>query len=452
MTHSVVIKNALIVNEGTINEFDLRIRGQHIDRIDSEIKASHGDQIVEACGLHLLPGMIDDQVHFREPGLSHKGTIASESRAAVAGGITSYMEMPNVKPPTTSIEALENKFAIAEQDSTANYSFYLGATENNLDQIKRLDPKKHCGVKVFMGASTGDLLVEHPHALDAIFCESPALIATHCESGSVIEKNIERLNSSGKTLTILDHPIIRDTQACFASSSYAVDLAKKHGSQLHVLHITTEKELSLFEAGPIENKHITAEVCVHHLWFSDQDYSRLGNLIKCNPSIKSSKDRDALMQALYTNQIDIIATDHAPHTLLKKLQDYMHAPAGLPLVEQALLSLLESVKHERLALEQVVEKMAHNPAKRYMVEDRGFVREGYYADLVLVDMNQATQVRNKSSRYHCGWTPFDNYKFTSKIQSTWVNGQQVFNGEQVIDQLVPLNQKKVPSKRLAFNR
>ncbi|WP_443631260.1 dihydroorotase [Candidatus Njordibacter sp. Uisw_056] len=445
MTHSVVIKNALIVNEGTIKESDLRIRGRYIDCISSEINASQGDQIIEARGQYLLPGMIDDQVHFREPGLTHKGTIASESRAAVAGGITSYMEMPNVNPATTSIDALENKFVIAAQSSMANYSFYLGATENNLDQIKLLNPQKHCGVKVFMGASTGDLLVENPKALDAIFCESPVLIVTHCESSPIIQQNLAKISRSGRIPTILDHPIIRDTAACFASSSYAVSLAKKYRSQLHVLHITTEKELSLFETGTIEGKHITAEACVHHLWFSDQDYQRLGNLIKCNPSIKSSKDRDALIKALHTNQIDIIATDHAPHTLEEKQQDYNQAPAGLPLVEHALLSLLEAVKDKRLSIELVIEKIAHNPAKRYAINNRGFIREGYYADLVLVDMNQTTTVSNKNTHYHCGWTPFHNHQFSSSIQSTWVNGQQVFNGQQVI-------QQPVPSKRLTFNR
>jgi len=448
MTHSIIIKNALIVNEGSIKESDLKIRGEYIDRIDSEIKAEQGDEVVEAGGQYLLPGMIDDQVHFREPGLTHKGTIASESRAAVAGGITSYMEMPNVNPATTTIEALEKKFDIASQNSMANYSFYLGATEDNLEQIKRLNPSKHCGVKVFMGASTGDLLVEHPQALDAIFRESPALIVTHCESSPIIQKNLERLSLSESVPSILDHPIIRDTQACFASSSYAVDLAKKHQSQLHVLHITTEKELSLFEAGPIEDKHITAEACVHHLWFSDQDYPRLGNLIKCNPSIKSSTDRDALIQALHSNQIDIIATDHAPHTLAEKQQDYNQAPAGLPLVEHALLSLLDTVKSQRLSIEQVVEKTAHNPAKRYAVKSRGFIREGYYADLVLVDTTKTTQVSNKNTYYHCGWTPFDGHEFSSSIQRTWVNGQQVFNGREVINQV----NKDMPSKRLSFNR
>ena len=446
MRRTTLIKNARIVNEGKIIEGDLRIKDQRIEKIGNEIDASEQDQIIEAGGQHLLPGMIDDQVHFREPGLTHKGTIASESRAAVVGGITSYMEMPNVNPATTSIEALEKKYAIAEQHSMANYAFYLGATEDNLEQIKLLDPQKHCGVKVFMGASTGDLLVEHPQALDAIFRESPVLIVTHCESSPIINANLKIMREDMKRVpTILDHPIIRDVEACFASSSYAVNLAKKYQSQLHVLHITTEKELSLFEAGPIEGKHITAEACVHHLWFSDQDYPRLGNLIKCNPAIKSSNDRDALIKALHNNQIDIIATDHAPHTLEEKQQDYNQAPAGLPLVEHALLSLLDHVKEQRLNIEQVVEKTAHNPAKRYAVKERGFIREGYYADLVLVDMGQVTNVSHQNTHYHCGWTPFDNHQFSSSIQSTWVNGQQVFNGKQILAQ-------PNPPMRLTFDR
>lgn len=445
MTTSILIKNALIVNEGKVFESDVKISDQRISRIDKAIPASDQDCIIEAEGLYLLPGMIDDQVHFREPGLTHKGTIASESRAAVAGGITSYMEMPNVLPSTTSIEALERKFEIAENNSLANYSFYLGATEDNLDQIKRLNPNKHCGVKVFMGASTGDLLVEHPQALDAIFRESPILIVTHCESTPTINLNLTSICSQGREPTIEDHPIIRDAEACYASSSYAVGLAKKYQSQLHVLHITTEKELSLFEAGAIENKHITAEACVHHLWFSDQDYSRLGNLIKCNPAIKSSTDRDALVQALHSDKIDIIATDHAPHTWEEKQVDYNQAPAGLPLVEHALLSLFDHVKHGRLTLEQVVEKTAHNPALRYAVKERGFIHEGYYADLVLVDTNQPTQVTHDNVHYHCAWTPFHGHQFSSSIQGTWVNGVQVFDGQQIkIQPTSPM--------RLEFNR
>lgn len=442
---TTLIKNAKIVNENNIIETDLRIEGQRISEINAELTATHNDQVIDAQGQYLLPGMIDDQVHFREPGLVHKGTIASESRAAVAGGITSYMEMPNVNPATTSIEALEKKFDIGRQKSMANYSFYLGATEDNLEQIKLLDPTKHCGVKVFMGASTGNLLVENPNVLEGIFRDSPVLIVTHCESGPVIAKNLQKYKAANKTPTIIDHPIIRDTEACYASSSYAVGLAKQFQSQLHVLHITTEKELSLFEAGPIEGKQITAEACVHHLWFSDKDYPKLGNFIKCNPSIKLSSDRDALIKALHSNQIDIIATDHAPHTLQEKQQDYNLAPAGLPLVQHALLSLLDQVKHQRLTIEQVVEKTAHNPAKRYAIIDRGFIREGYFADLVLIDVNQITEVTEDNTLYHCGWTPFINHQFSASIKRTWVNGQQVYDGQTVIEQ-------NLPSQRLAFNR
>ncbi|UTW45095.1 dihydroorotase [bacterium SCSIO 12696] len=445
MTDSTLIKNAKIVNDGEVIEADLGICDQRIARIDKDISAANYDQVIEAGDLYLLPGMIDDQVHFREPGLTHKGTIASESRAAVAGGITTYMEMPNVQPATTSIDALEKKFEIASKNSIANYSFYLGATEDNLDQIKSLNPRKHCGVKVFMGASTGDLLVEHPQALDDIFRESPVLIVTHCESTPVINQNFQRIQAQGRSLTILDHPVIRDVDACYASSSYAVNLAKKYRSQLHVLHITTEKELSLFASGDIENKHITAEACVHHLWFCDQDYPRLGNFIKCNPAIKSVTDRDALIQALHNNQIDIIATDHAPHTLEEKQTDYHRAPAGLPLVQHALLSLLDHVKHQRLSLEQIVEKTAHNPAKRYGVKERGFIREGYYADLVLVDTNRATHVSHDNVYYRCGWTPFDDHQFSSSIRGTWVNGHKMFDGQQVTD-------CAAASMRLEFNR
>ena len=442
---TTLIKNAKIVNESNILERDIRIQGQRISQINTELTATDKDQVIDAQGQYLLPGMIDDQVHFREPGLVHKGTIASESRAAVAGGITSYMEMPNVDPATTSIEALEKKFDIAQQSSMANYSFYLGATEDNLEQIKLLDPAKHCGVKVFMGASTGNLLVENPNALEGIFRDSPVLIVTHCESGPMIAENLHKYKLSNKTPTIIDHPIIHNTEACFASSSYAVGLAKQFQSQLHVLHITTEKELSLFESGPIESKKITAEACVHHLWFSDQDYPQLGNFIKCNPSIKLLSDRDALISALHSNQIDIIATDHAPHTFEEKQQDYNQAPAGLPLVQHALLSLLDQVKHQRLSIEQVVEKTAHNPAKRYAIEGRGFVREDYFADLVLIDPNKPTKVTHENTLYHCGWTPFMNYQFSASIKNTWVNGQQVFDGINVIEQ-------NLPSQRLAFNR
>lgn len=440
-----LIKHARIVNAGAIIEADVRIQGQRIEKIASDIAATNKDLITEANGQYLLPGMIDDQVHFREPGLTHKGTIATESRAAVAGGITSFMEMPNVDPATTSIEALEKKFAIAEKTAMANYSFYLGATEDNLEQIKLLDPAKHCGVKVFMGASTGNLLVENAQALEGIFRDSPVLIVTHCESGPVIAENLQQYQQQAKTPGITDHPLIRDAKACYASSSYAVSLAKKYQSQLHVLHITTEKELALFEAGPIAHKNITAEACVHHLWFSEEDYPRLGNFIKCNPAIKKPADRAALIAALHSGKIDIIATDHAPHTLAEKQQDYHQAPAGLPLVQHALLSLLDHVQHGRLTLQQVVEKTAHNPAKRYAIAERGFIQEGYFADLVLVNTEQSYTVTDTNILYHCGWSPFTQHTFSASIQGTWVNGQQVFDGKAVI-------QQPVPSQRLAFKR
>ncbi|WP_298942059.1 dihydroorotase [uncultured Psychromonas sp.] len=429
---ATLIKNASVVNEGSIAEMDLRIVNQRIDTIATNISARLGDQVIEAKGCYLLPGMIDDQVHFREPGLTHKGSIASESRAAVAGGITSYMEMPNVNPATTTIEALERKFAMAEASSLANYSFYLGATEDNLEQIKRLDPTKHCGVKVFMGASTGDLLVEDPQALDAIFRDSPVLIVTHCESGAVISQNQAKLLKSKSLFTIEDHPVLRDDEACYASSSFAVALAKKHHSQLHVLHITTAKELALFDAGPIHNKHITAEACVHHLWFSNKDYAQLGNQIKCNPAIKYESDREMLLQALNTDQIDIIATDHAPHTWDEKQVPYDQAPAGLPLVQHALLSLFDQAKKGQFSIAKIVEKTAHNPAIRYRIKDRGFIREGYYADLVLVDINTSTPVSNENSLYHCGWSPFAGHAFSAQIKNTWVNGDLVYKNQQVI--------------------
>ncbi len=442
---NTLIKGALLVNEGNIVEADVLISDSRIKKIGKDICTDKADSIIEANGCYLLPGMIDDQVHFREPGLTHKGNIHSESRAAIAGGITSFMEMPNVTPATTTIEALEKKYHIASENSLANYAFYLGATEANIEEIKQLNPRLHCGVKVFMGASTGDLLVEHPEALEAIFRDSPVLIVTHCESSPVIEVNNQKFLDKGIVPQITDHPTIRDTKACYASSSFAVALAKKYHSQLHVLHITSELELSLFESGPIEDKHITAEACVHHLWFSEDDYPSLGNLIKCNPSIKSSRDRQALLQAVNNNIIDIIATDHAPHTLTEKQVDYVNAPAGLPLVESALLTLLDHVHHERMTLIKVVEKVAHNPATRYKIADRGFIREGYFADLVLVDPRQSTLASNNNTRYHCGWTPFNDHLFSSKIISTWVNGFQVFDGDNIIEQ-------PQAAQRLNFNR
>lgn len=428
---ALIIKQAMIVNNGELQVCDVKIEAQIITKIAKDISAKASDSVVNAEGLWLLPGMIDDQVHFREPGLTHKGSIASESAAAVAGGITSFMEMPNVSPSTTTREALKNKMNIAAQHSVANYSFYLGATPNNIDEIKALDPTSVCGVKVFMGASTGDLLVDHPEALERIFKDCPILIATHCEQGDVIKRNQARILSKFNTASIEHHPIIRDAQACYQSSSYAVSLAKKYHADLHVLHLTTAKEMSLFEPGPIESKKITAEACVHHLWFNQDDYTALGNQIKCNPAIKSEQDRQALLTALKEDRIDIIATDHAPHTWEEKSVPYQHAPAGLPLVEHALLSLLEQVKRGTLSLTQVVEKTAHNVAKRFTIEKRGFIQEGYFADLVLVDPNKPTLVQHDTVRYKCQWTPFNDVTFSHSIAATFVNGKQVFDGQTV---------------------
>ncbi|WP_070965499.1 dihydroorotase [Vibrio sonorensis] len=441
-----LFKNALVVNEGQVLETDVKVENSVITQVKKHIPETQADEVIDAKGCYLLPGMIDDQVHFREPGLTHKGSIASESRAAVAGGITSYMEMPNVNPATTTIKALEDKFEIAEQSSLANYSFYLGATEDNLEEIKRLDPTSHCGVKVFMGASTGNLLVERPDALEAIFREAPVLIVTHCESGDVIAKNKAKVLESKSQLTIDDHPIVRDDEACYASSSYAVTLAKKYQSDLHVLHITTEKELALFESGPIEGKKITAEACVHHLWFSNEDYATRGNEIKCNPAVKYPSDRDALIKALHSNQIDIIATDHAPHTWEEKQVPYEQAPAGLPLVQHALLTLLEHVNKGKMTIEQVVEKTAHNPAIRYGIEKRGYIKEGYFADLVLVDGKGSTHVTNENALYYCEWSPFAGETFSASIKATWVNGTLVYSEKQgVMD-------TSNAAMRLVFNR
>lgn len=428
---ALIFKQATIVNEGELLVRDVKVEGELITKIATDIKASDADSIIDAEGKWLMPGMIDDQVHFREPGLTHKGRIASESAAAVAGGITSFMEMPNVSPSTTTQQALDDKMAIAAIDSVANYSFYLGATPDNIDEIKSVDVDRVCGVKVFMGASTGDLLVDHPQALERIFKECPILIATHCEQGEVIKQNQARVLAEFGTSNIEHHPLIRDAEACYQSSSYAVSLAKKYNSNLHVLHLTTAKEMALFEPGPIEGKKITAEACVHHLWFNQDDYAALGNQIKCNPAVKSEQDRQALLAALQEDRIDIIATDHAPHTWEEKSVPYDQAPAGLPLVEHALLTLLEQVKRGTMLLTQVVEKTAHNVAKRFDIEKRGFIAEGYYADLVLIDPSASTHVTHDTVRYMCQWTPFNGVSFSHKIAATFVNGHKVYDGEQV---------------------
>ena len=379
--------------------------------------------------------MIDDQVHFREPGLTHKGDFYSESRAAIAGGVTSYMEMPNSKPPTTDAEQLEWKYARAAETSAANFGFYFGATNDNIENIKALDPASTCGVKVFMGASTGNMLVDNESTLAAIFRESPVIIATHCESTPMITANLKRAMAEfGKNIPVTEHAKIRSEEACYASSELAVALANKYSAQLHVLHLSTARELSLFKPGPMSGKDITAEACVHFLHFDESQYAQYGNRIKCNPAIKSANDRAALIEAVADGRLDIIATDHAPHTSEEKAEEsYLSAPSGLPLVQDVLVAALELVHDGKLDLHTVVRGVTHNPARRFSVVDRGFIREGYHADLVLVDMHGTTEVTNEKVLSRCGWSPFEGRRFKSRIDAVWVNGALAFDGSQVIE-------------------
>ena len=428
MPRNWLIKNALMVNEGRRFEGDLRIRGGRIDLIGAGLQARSDEQVVEAAGQWLLPGMIDDQVHFREPGLTHKGDIQSESRAAVAGGITTFMEMPNTRPPAISIESLEAKFAIAAQTSMANYSFYLGATNDNLAEIRRLDPNRACGIKIFMGASTGNMLVDNPDTLDAIFRDAPGIVITHCEDSPTIDATEAEFKARyGENLSAVHHPLIRSREACMKSTQLALSLARRHDTRLHVLHISTAEEAQLFSSGPIEHKRITAETCVHFLHFDARDYPRLGNFIKCNPAIKESSDREALIAAIRDGRIDVLATDHAPHTLEEKQRPYSEAPAGLPLVQFALQSALERVFDGALTLECVVERVSHASAKLFGVRERGFLREGYWADLVLVDPNVPHTVRREDVLSRCGWSPFEGETLRSSIRSTFINGARVWH-------------------------
>lgn len=419
-----LITGATLINEGERLKKDVLVEEGRISRIEGDLSHCEVDRVIEAQGLYLLPGMIDDQVHFREPGLTYKAEIATESRAAVAGGITSTMEMPNCQPPTTNQKALEAKLDRASKVSATNYAFYLGATNDNLEGIKNIPHELTCGIKVFMGSSTGDMLVDQPEILRGIFSSTPLLIATHCEDTPSIQAMEAKFRESfGEDIPARFHPEIRYADACYQSSSLAVSLAKEHGSRLHVLHLTTEKEMELFEVGPMDSKQITAEVCVHHLWFSEHDYESLGHQIKCNPAIKSEGDRSALRKALAEDRLDIIATDHAPHTWEEKQRPYTSAPAGLPLVQHALLATLELSSQGLISLEKVVEKTSHNPAKRYQVAERGYLREGYWADLVLVAPNKTQMVTQDSLHYKCGWSPFEGATFSHRIEMTMVSGQ-----------------------------
>ncbi len=435
MSQTTIIRNARLVNEDQTFESDVLIKNGRIENLATEICAPAGAKVVDANGRHLLPGMIDDQVHFREPGLTHKGDFYSESRAAIAGGVTSYMEMPNSKPPTTSIEQLEWKYARAAETSAANYGFYFGATNDNIAEIRALDPSLTCGVKVFMGASTGNMLVDDESTLAAIFRDSPVLIATHCESTPMIMANIEQAKTRyAQNIPVTEHANIRSVDACYASTQLAVALAKNFGSQLHVLHVSTARELDLFEPGPVTGKSITAEVCVHFLHFDDSDYPSYGNLIKCNPAIKTKADQNALIEAILDGRLDIIATDHAPHTLAEKSdENYLTAPSGLPLVQDVLVAALELVHTGKLDLHTVVNAVTHNPANRFNVRERGFIREGYHADLVMVDMQGSTGIKREAVLSRCGWSPFEDRRFHSSVDAVWVNGALAFDGQQIVE-------------------
>ncbi|HEY5654531.1 MAG TPA: dihydroorotase [Woeseiaceae bacterium] len=441
----LLIKNALLVNEGATIETDVLIRGDRIEKIAADIRATDTTDIIDAAGNYLIPGMIDDQVHFREPGLTIKGDIATESAAAAAGGITSFMDMPNVNPLTVTREALAAKYALATDRATANYAFYLGATNNNIDEIRALQTAEACGIKVFMGASTGDMLVDSREALEAIFADASKIILTHCEDSPTIWANEAKARAEfGDDVPMSEHPRIRSEESCFLSSSLAVDLATRHGSRLHVLHLTTAREMSLFAAGDRNNKNITAEVCVHHLWFDESRYADLGTRIKCNPAIKQASDREALIRAVNEGRIDIIATDHAPHTWQEKQNSYFKAPAGLPLVQHALPSLFEQVHRGVFTVETVVDRCSHAVADIFGVVDRGYVREGYFADLVIVDPRQPHTVTRDKVLYKCGWSPYEGETFSASIDTTIINGRVVYrNGRLTGD---------IAGRRLEFSR
>jgi dihydroorotase len=418
-----LIKNATLVNEGQVYQADVLIENQIIKEISREISIE-ADYNIDAKGLHLLPGVIDDQVHFREPGLTHKANIYTESKAAVAGGITSFMEMPNTNPQALTQELLEDKYVIASQTSIANYSFFMGASNDNLKEVLKTDPKKVGAIKIFMGSSTGNMLVDNRTVLEELFSKSPMLIAVHCEDEQTIQENtIAAKKEFGEEVPISEHPNIRSAEACYKSSSMAVELAKKHNTRLHVFHLSTEKEISLFDNTlPLAQKLITAEVCIHHLWFDESKYAEKGTLIKWNPAVKKASDKNALFQALLDDKLDIIATDHAPHTLEEKSNTYFNAPSGGPLVQHALPAMLAFVKQEKINIEKVVEKMCHNPAICFKVENRGFIREGYFADLVLVNLDKPWKVNKENILYKCAWSPFEGETFNAQITHTFVNG------------------------------
>lgn len=425
---SILILNANIVNENKVFQADVLIKGERIEKIGTDLQSCKADKIIDARGKYLLPGVIDDQVHFREPGLTHKANIYTESRAAVAGGVTSFMEMPNTLPPAFTQALLEDKYLIASKNSLANYSFFLGASHDNLDEILKTDATQVCGLKIFMGSSTGNLLVDDPRVLENIFSKVPFLIASHCEHEPTIRRNTEAFRAKyGDDIPMEYHPLIRSEEACYASSSFAVALAKKHGTRFHVLHISTAKETLLFDdKTPLAKKKITAEACVHHLWFNNTDYTRLGTKIKWNPAIKTPFDQKAILIAVLSDYIDVIATDHAPHTIEEKQNTYFKAPSGGPLIQHSLAAMLEFHHRGEIALEKIVQKMCHNPAILFRIRERGFIREGYFADLVLVDLNNPWKVRKENILSKCGWSPFEGETFNAKVSHTIVSGHLAF--------------------------
>lgn len=441
-----LIKEALIVNEGTIQAADVLIKDKRIEKIAPSITTSQNVKEISGEGLHLLPGVIDDQVHFREPGLTHKADIYTESRAAVAGGVTSFMEMPNVVPQTVTQELLEKKYQIGAEKSLANYSFYMGATNSNLDEVMKTDPRNVCGIKIFMGSSTGNMLVDDQDTLEKIFRNAPILIATHCEDEGTIQKNTATyIEKYGDEIPFRYHPIIRSEKACYLSSSKAVELAQKNNTRLHILHISTEKETHLFTNQlPLGEKRITSEACIHHLWFSDEDYDEKGAFIKWNPAVKKASDREGVWKALLDDRIDVIATDHAPHTLEEKSGPYTKAPSGGPLIQHTLNAMLDFHHAGKLSLERMVEKMCHAVAKCYDLKERGYVREGYYADLVMVNLNKPWEVKKDNILAKCGWSPFEGHTFKSSVEKTFVSGHLAYD-QGTLDE-------SMPGERLAFDR
>ena len=443
---STIINNAFIINEGNITKANIFIKNGLIQKISESNIDTIAEKTIDAEGLFLLPGCIDDQVHFREPGLTHKGNIHTESRAAIAGGITSYMEMPNTNPPATTQKLLAEKYEIAAKDSFANYSFFMGATNDNIEEVLKTDGNQVCGIKIFMGSSTGEMLVDNRETLEAIFKSCKLLIATHCEDENTVRKNLVDFKKLyGDNVTIDMHPKIRSEEACYLSSHYAVELAKKHNTRLHVLHISTAKELALFDNSiPLKQKRITAEACIHHLWFSEEDYKTKGNFIKWNPAIKTKNDRDEILRAVLNDTIDVIATDHAPHTFEEKSAPYLSAPAGGPLVQHGLLAILELHKQKKISLVKIIEKMSHNVADCFQIKNRGYIREGYAADIVLADLNKPQTVSKENILYKCGWSPFEGVTFSSTICHTFVNGLHVYNYGKIDD--------SVRGQRLTFGK